>query len=40
MRAMGKTGVLSEQPVLSIIPSGQPNAAAEPVIGKIELIIR
>jgi tyrosinase len=40
VRALGKNRFLKDQPVLSIIPEGQPAAAAQPVIGKIELVVQ
>jgi tyrosinase len=39
-RALGKNRVLKDSPVLTIIPEGQPAEAAQPVIGKIELVIQ
>jgi len=38
-RALAASGALASEPVLTIIPRGQPDAAAEPVIGQIELLV-
>ena len=40
VRALGKNRILKDKPVLTIIAEGQPAAAAEPVIGKIELVVQ
>ncbi len=38
--ALSRTGRLEQQPFLTIIPQGQPIAAAQPVIGKVDLIVQ
>jgi tyrosinase len=38
VRALGRSKTLTDKPVLTIIPEGEPAASAQPVLGKVELV--
>lgn len=40
VRALGQNRALKDMPALTITPEGQPAAAAQPVIGKVELVVQ
>lgn len=40
VRALGASQILTEKPVLTIVPQGQPRASAQPVIGKVEIVVQ